>query len=178
MRGLALLFCVIAGSAAAQQPAPPLPESARAESVPLYAAPTPAQARYMQGLRTAGRGIAQLKDGVNRVTMSGRDSLRLRQAGRRLGGLCGAARGFMVTGRGRMQATAYQDSTALRARRLAAQVDTLIRFTPTCEAGAVKQPDSTLARLLYDLRAYEAAQRDFRAAIGLPNKAAAPQVSQ
>jgi len=77
-----------------------------------------------------------------------------------------------------MQATAYEDSTALRARRLAAQVDTLIRFTPKCEADALKQPDSTLARLLYDLRAYEAALRDFRAAIGLPNKAAAPQVSQ
>src|SRR2546422_10998075 len=106
MRGLALLFCVIAGSAAAQQPAPPLPESARAESVPLYAAPTPAQSRYMQGLRTAGRGIAQLKDGVNRVTMSGRDSLRLRQAGRRLCRLGCAARGSMVTGPGWTQANA------------------------------------------------------------------------
>ena|SRR5205809_4376929 len=179
MRCLALLLCVIAGSAAAQQPAPPLlPESARAESIPLYTVPTPAQALFMNGLRTVGRGINQLKDAVNRVTMAGRDSLRRRRADHLLGGLCGAARGFMIRGRGRMQATAYQDSTALRARRLAAQVDTLIRFTPKCEADALKQPDSTLARLLYDLRAYEAALRDFRAAIGLPNKAAAPQVSQ
>ena len=60
----------------------------------------------------------------------------------------------------------------------ASKLPDLIRFTPKCEADAVKQPDSTLARLLYDLRAYEAALRDFRAAIGLPNKAASPTVSQ
>src|SRR5437867_6654425 len=97
MRCLALLLCVIAGSAAAQQPAPPLlPESARAESIPLYTVPTPAQALFMNGLRTVGRGINQLKDAVNRVTMAGRDSLRRRRADHLLGGLCGGARGFVT----------------------------------------------------------------------------------
>ena len=65
---------------------------------------------------------------------------------------------------------AAMDSTAVRAKRLGAQIDTLIRFAPTCEARAATQPDSTSARLLAQLRAYESALRDFRAAIGLPNK--------
>jgi hypothetical protein len=175
MRGFALLLCMLAATAAAQQPPLPSPppesthaESTHAESTPLFAAPTPAQARYLQGLRTAGRGVAQLRDGAARVTNSGGDSLRLLLASRRLGGLCGAARGFMVTGRSRMLVTAYEDSTGLRARRLVALLDTLIRYTPICEANAAKQPDSTTTRLLAELRAYDAALRDFRAAIGLP----------
>jgi len=175
MRCFTLLLCAMATVAAAQQPV--VPESARVESlappsppVPPYAAPTPEQAKYMRGLSTAGRGINQLKDGVNRVANAGHDSVRLRRPGRLLSGLCGTARGFMVTGRGRMQPTAYQDSTAVRAKRLGAQIDTLIRFAPTCEARAATQPDSTSARLLAQLRAYESALRDFRAAIGLPNK--------
>ena len=177
MRCFTLLLCAVATVAEAQQPV--ASESVRVESVPPpppppavppYATPTPEQTRYMRGLSTAGRGINQLKDGVNRVANAGRDSLRMRRAGRLLSGLCGTARGFMVTGRGRMQPTAYQDSTALKAKRLGAQIDTLIRFAPTCEAKAAAQPDSTSARLLSQLRAYEAALRDFRAAIGLPNK--------
>src|SRR6267143_1753073 len=103
MRGYTLLLCVIATAAAAQQPA---------------------QLRYIQGLRTASRGIAQLKDGVSRMASAGRDSVRLSQAARRLSGLCGAARGFLASGRARMQPTAYDDSTGLRARRLGAQIDT------------------------------------------------------
>jgi hypothetical protein len=173
MRCFNLLLCAVTTVASAQQPV--VPESARVESVhatsvPPYAAPTPDQAKYMRGLSTAGRGINQLKDGVNRVMNAGRDSLRLRRAGRLLSGLCGTARGFMVTGRGRMQPTAYQDSTAIRALLLRAQIDSLIRFVPSCEAKAATQPDSTSARLLAQLRAYEAALRDFRTAIGLPNK--------
>jgi hypothetical protein len=145
-------------------------ESVHADSVPLYAAPTLDQTKYMRGLGTAGRGINQMKEGVNRVAGAGRDSVRLHRAGRLLSGLCGTARGFMVTGRGRMQPTVYPDSVALRARRLGAQIDTLIRFAPICEAKAARQTDSTAAKLLGQLRAYEAALRDFRTAIGLPNK--------
>jgi hypothetical protein len=164
-----------AGTAAAQEPVKTIPDSvvARAESTPpppSPAPPTPEQDRYLQGLRTAGRGIAQLKNAVYGVGNAGRDSARLRQAGRRLAGLCGAARGFLTGGRGRMDATAYEDSTRLKARRLNAQIDTLIRFVPVCEMNATVQPDSTRARVQARIRAYETALRDFRAAIGLPNR--------
>ena len=170
MRGFILVLCLTAGTAAAQEPVPPVPESTRAESTPAPVPPTLEQLRYLQGLRTAGRGVAQLKDAVNRVSGSQHDSLRLKQAARRLAGLCGTARGFMTSGRPRMQASAYQDSTGIKARRLTLQVDSLIRSTPTCETNAARQPDSTVAGLTTRLRAYEAALRDFRTAIGLLNR--------
>ena len=170
MRGFILVLCLTAGTAAAQEPAPAVPESTRAESTPAPLPPTLEQLRYLQGLRTAGRGVAQLKDAVSRVSGSQRDSMRLKQAARRLAGLCGTARGFMTSGRPRMQASAYQDSTGIKARRLTLQVDSLIRATPICELNAARRPDSTVAGLLTRLRAYEGALRDFRAAIGLPNR--------
>jgi hypothetical protein len=173
MRGFTLVVCLVASTAAAQEPVPTFPETTRAESAPPPAPPAPPtleQLRYLEGLRTAGRGIAQLKDAVNRVSSTHRDSLRLKQAARRLAGLCGTSHGFLTSGRAKMQPTAYQDSTQIKARRLTLQIDSLIRSTPTCETSAAKQPDSTVARLLTRLRAYEAALRDFRAAIGLPNR--------
>ena len=168
MRGFTLLLCVLAATAAAQEPVPTVRESTRAESIPPPPPPTLEQLRYLQGLRTAGRGIAQLKDGVNRVSGSHRDSLRLKQAARRLAGLCGTAHGFMTSGRAKMKATAYVDSTGVKAGHLTLQIDSLIRSTPACETNAARQPDSTVAGLLTRLRAYEAALREFRAAIGLP----------
>ena len=174
MRGIALLLCFVSATAAAQQPVPPAPlaapESARAESIPPYLNPTPAQARYMAGLKTAGRGIAQLKEAVSRVDMAGHDSTRLHQAGLRLAGWCGTARQFMTSGRAKMTATAYSDSTQLKAKHLAAQIDTLIRLAPQCESTAVSQTASTVDLLVAGLRSYEAVLRDFRAAIGLPNR--------
>jgi hypothetical protein len=176
MRVLTLALWLVASSAAAQQPVSAVPESARSESVlappqpPPPPPPSPEQLRYLDGLRTAGRGIAQLKDGVNRVANAGRDTTKLKLAGRRLGGLCGTARVFMTSGRGRMQANAYTDSTQLHARRLAIQIDTLVRVAGRCEASAARQTDSTAAGVLFQLRAYEAVLRDFRAAIGLPNR--------
>jgi len=180
MRGLVLLLCLTSAIAAAQQPVQPaaplpaLPDSAKVESLPLYQRPTPAQARYMDGLKTAGRGIAQLKEGVSRVDMAGRDSARLRKAAYILSGFCGTSRGFMVSGRGRMVATAYEDSIQIKARRLAQQVDTLIKLAPTCEANAVKEPATTKEQLVAALLVWEAVLRDFRAAIGLPNRAFTP----
>lgn len=170
MRGFALVLCLVATTAAAQQPVPAVPQSTPAESVPPPAPPTPEQLRYLEGLRTAGRGIAQLKDGVSRVSNSQGDSLRLKQAARRLGGLCGAASGFMSSGRARMRPTAYEDSTRVVAQRLTLQVDSLVRSMPGCQRGAATSPDSTVAALLARLRVYETALRDFRAAIGLPNR--------
>jgi len=175
MRCFTLALCLVATTAAAQEPVPTVPESTRAESTPAPVPPTLEQLRYLDGLRTAGRGIAQLRDGLNRVASSHRDTLRFKQAARRLGGLCGTARGFMTSGRAKMQATAYEDSTKVKARRVMLQIDSLIRSAPTCEARAFRQPDSTTAGLLIRLRAYETALRDFRAAIGLPTaKPAAP----
>src|SRR6184192_2278395 len=73
MRCLAVLCCVAATVAGAQQPtpppSPPPPDSARAESaLAPPPPPSPEQKRFVDGLRTATRGIAQLKDGLNRVT--------------------------------------------------------------------------------------------------------------
>ena len=170
MRSLTLLLCVVALPLAAQQPATAPQDSVRAESAVAPLVPNAAQTKYLRGLQTAGRGVSQLKQGVNRVAGAGRDSTRLAQAGRMLGGFCGSARGFLVTGRGKMQANVFDDSTAVRAKRLAAQIDTLIRFAPSCEAKAAKQTDSTAAHLFLELRAYEAALKDFRGAIGLPTK--------
>src|SRR2546426_5167115 len=66
--------------------------------------PTIEQIRYMEGLRTATRGVAQIRDGLNRVVRTQQaDSLKRRRAARRLGGLCGTARSFIVTGRPKMQ---------------------------------------------------------------------------
>jgi hypothetical protein len=80
----------------------------RDSAPPVIVAPVPAppptieQIRYMDGLRTATRGIAQLRDGLNRVTRTQQsDSLTRRRAARRLGGLCAAARSFIVSGRPR-----------------------------------------------------------------------------
>src|SRR5947207_15967203 len=88
MRCLAVLCCVAATVAGAQQPtpppSPPPPDSARAESaLAPPPAPTPEQKRFVDGLRTATRGIAQLKDGLNRVTrtQSTGDSVSRRRAG-------------------------------------------------------------------------------------------------
>src|SRR2546430_17734958 len=72
-----------------RSPAPPAPAAPAA-----LAPPTPEQQRFLSGLRTATRGIAQLKDGVNRVTRAqatGGGTSQLR-AGRSLAGLCGSAR--------------------------------------------------------------------------------------
>jgi hypothetical protein len=170
MRSFTLVLCLVASTAAAQEPAHIAPESTHAESIPLPVPPTLEQLSYLHGLRTTGRGVAQLKNGVARVSSSHRDPQRLKQAARRLAGLCGTAHGFMTNGRAKMQANAYQDSAQLKAQRLNLQVDSLIRSTPKCETSAARQPDSTVTGLTTRLRAYEAALQEFRAAIGPPNR--------
>jgi hypothetical protein len=180
MRALTLAVLLFASNAAAQQPDSAPAESARAESVaalpplpppppPVPPPPSPDQLKYLDGLKTAGRGVAQLKSGVNSVANAGRDTTKLKTAGQRLSGLCGAARGFMTSGRSKMKPNAYTDSTQVKAKRLAVQIDTLVKGASRCEATAAKQADSTANGLLVQLRAYETALRDFRGAIGLPN---------
>jgi len=176
MRCLTVLFCIATTSLGAQQPEPP-PDSARAvpESVPTPppAPPpeTPEQKRFTAGLRTATRGIAQLKDGMSRVTRAGtRDAVAQRRAGRFLAGLCGSSRGFLKRGRPQMSPTVYEDSAQLKARRLVMQVDSIIKYTTTCEDSAGATPNSTVVGLGKRMKSYDAALRDFRLAIGLPVK--------
>ncbi len=170
MRRWAVLVCLAATSLGAQEPAPPPAESASQQSTPLPA--TPEQERFLQALRTATRGIAQLKDGLSRVTrtQASRDTSSQRRAGRLLGGLCGSARAFMARGRARMNPTVYADSTRIMARRLATQIDSLIAYMPTCEQGAAKTPGPVATDLGKKMKSYETALQDFRAAIGFPVK--------
>jgi hypothetical protein len=141
-------------------PPPPLPQSEAA-------APTPEQRRYVEGLRSVARGAAQLRDGIDRVarTQQISDTVRQRQAGRRLGGLCTTARSFMASGRPRMQPTAYSDSMRVAARQLVTRIDSVLKFLPTCETTAGKKPASVAADLLNRMRAYETALAAFRAGL-------------
>ena len=173
MRCLAMLLWVTATALGAQEPEPP-PDSARpvAESVSTPPPPpTLEQKRFLAGLRTATRGIAQLKDAMSRMTRAGtRDSVQQRRAGRFLAGLCGSSRGFLKRGRPQMSPTVYEDSVQLKARRLVTQVDSLIKFTTTCEDSAAATPNPTVVGLGKRMKSYDAALRDFRVAIGLPVK--------
>src|SRR6267142_1884640 len=121
-------------------PPPPVPAQAP-PSPPPAAAPTIEQIRYMEGLKTATRGVAQIRDGVNRVVRTQRaDSLTRRRAARRLGGLCGTARSFIVSGRPKMQATAYADSLKVLAKQLTVRLDSLKASLTVCELTAGRDP--------------------------------------
>ena len=171
MRCLALLLCLGAVSLAAQTP--PAPDSARHDTTQPPSPPpppTPEQKRFLEGLRTATRGIAQLKDGVTRVTRAHRDTAAARRAGRFLAGVCGSGRAFFKRGRPQMTPTAYEDSVRLKARRLVTQLDSLITYATTCEQQASAAPDVTATEIGKRMKSYDAAFRDFRLAIGLPVK--------
>lgn len=130
---------------------------------------TPEQERYLNGLRRVGRGIAQLRVAIDQVKRSpaSRDTASQRRAWRRLGAYCGTARAFMTGGRAQMQHLAYDDSTRLRAQRLALRVDDLIRYAPTCETDAGGATTRVSGELVKRLTAYDAALAAFRAAIAL-----------
>jgi hypothetical protein len=165
-----LLGALATAPTVAQQP-PLLGDSAQV-APPQPAPSTPAQDRYIQGLRTVGRGVAQLKDGLNRLArmQNGHDTLQVRTAGKRLGGLCGAARGFIVSGRAQMEPTAYDPPSRKPARDLAIRLDSLAAYTPTCQRSAGKTPAPVATELSGRIRAYETALVAFRSAIGLPNR--------
>jgi len=93
-----------------------------------------------------------------------------RRAGRLLAGLCGSSRGFLKRGRPQMSPTVYEDSVQLKARRLVMPVDSLIKYTTTCEDSAAATPNPTMVGLGKRMKGYDAALRDFRVAIGLPVK--------
>src|SRR5258705_140021 len=127
--------------------------------------PTLEQIRYGEGLRSVARGVAQLRDGIDRVarTQQQRDTVRQKQAGRRLGGLCTTARSFMSGGRPKMVPTAYADSMRIIARQLTQRVDSILKFLPPCEPTAGKKPAAVAADLLNKMRSYEAALAAYRA---------------
>jgi hypothetical protein len=164
-----LTSAIIILAAVAAPLAAPLQDSTavpRPDAVP----PTLEQMRYLEGLKTVARGAAQLRDGIDRVarTQQGRDTLRQRAAGRRLGGLCTTARSFMSSGRPRMQPNAYADSMRIVARQLTARVDSMLKFLPTCETAAGKKPASVAADLLNRMKAYEVALAAFRTGLAPP----------
>jgi len=175
MRCLVVLYCIAAPAAvpvAAQQPVPPA-DSVAADSTAPPAEPTPEQLRFLDGLRTASRGVAQLKDGLGRVTRAQAkgDSASQRRAGRFLAGLCGSARGFLARGRPRMLPTAYDDTTRIIARRLTTQIDSLIAYMGTCELTGGKTPVPVSTDLGKRMKSYDTALNNFRLAVGLPVRA-------
>ena len=168
---LGLISSVLTVPALAQQPEPNPGESTTAMVSPPPP-PNPLQDKYLHGLRTASRGVAQIKDGINRVvrTRSSHDTLQVRQAAKRLGGLCSAARGFITSGRGQMESNAYEPPTRQPAKDLVSQLDSLAVSVKTCQVSAGKTPTAVTTELLGRLRNYEAAVATFRTAIGLPNR--------
>jgi hypothetical protein len=141
-----------------------LPPVAVPASAPVPApVPTIEQIRYMVGLRTATRGVAQIRDGVNRVVRTQQaDSLTRRRAARRLGGLCGTARSFIVSGRPKMQPTAYADSMRVLAKQLTVRLDSLNAALPVCEKTAGRDPNTVATSLTGKLKNYDDALLAFR----------------
>src|SRR5437867_9699425 len=112
-----------------------LPPPSVPAPAPVPAPATIEQIRYLAGLKTATRGVAQIRDGLNRVvrTQQAGDSLTRRRAARRLGGLCGSARSFILSGRPKMQPTAYADSMRILAKQVTTRLDSLNSALPVCE---------------------------------------------
>src|SRR5262245_20162314 len=114
MRGMLLPALIVAPlRLPAQDSVPPLPSlppaavaAPRQDTAVLRPAePTADQLKYLGGLRSVARGVAQLKSGVDQVARAeaSKDTARLRRAGEMLGGLCGTAGSFMKQGRGTMK---------------------------------------------------------------------------
>jgi X-X-X-Leu-X-X-Gly heptad repeat protein len=161
--------CLLAAVVSAQAP-----DSAPADTT--RPALPPGHQAYAQGLNQAARGVAQLRSGVDRVlrTRAGSDTARYRDAGQRLGGLCGAALGFLRRGRAQMSPTTYQDSLRLWSRALTAQVDSLIGYMPTCQRDGGRTPEPVANAVLARLRAYEGALGRYRAGVTAALQVATP----
>jgi hypothetical protein len=168
-----MLAVVIIALAATAAPLAAQDSTSRVDSAPappVPAPPTPEQVRYTQGLRTVARGVAQLRDGVDRVmrTQQGRDTVQQRRAAQRMGGLCTTARSFISSGRPRMLPTAYTDSMRFVAQRLVVRIDSILKWLPTCETTARKSPVPVATDLTKRLLAYDQALLAFRTATAPP----------
>jgi hypothetical protein len=171
LAGIVMVITTAAYPLMVQDTTPPPPVVAAPPPAPVPAIPTPQpaptieQIRYMEGLKTATRGVAQLRDGLNRVARTqASDSLTRRRAARRLGGLCGTARSFIVSGRPKMQATAYADSMRILAKQVTTRLDTLSRVLPICEKTVARDP-TVVNTLTTRLKTYDDALTAFRNAL-------------
>lgn len=152
---------------AAQDSTPKPPDSTHADSAPPP--PTPEQERWMQGLRTAARGIGQLKSGIERVQRAAGSKTQLQRAGKLLAGYCGTGRGFMRSGVAHMNSTAYPEGDNRKiARQVVIQIDSVIRQSLACEERGRLDPSGTVDLLVPVIRSYEAAVVAWRGMIGLP----------
>ena len=153
-------------------PPPPVPAPAAVPAPVTPPAPTIEQLRYIEGLRTATRGVAQIRDGLNRVvrTQQAGDSLTRRRAARRLGGLCGSARSFILSGRPKMQPTVYADSMRVLAKQLTTRLDSLNSSLPSCEKTAGRDPATVATDLTNRLKVYDDALLAFRNAQAALNR--------
>jgi hypothetical protein len=128
--------------------------------------PTIEQIRYLEGLKTVTRGVAQIRDGLSRITRTLQaDSLTKRRAARRLGGLCGTARSFIVSGRPKMRPSAYADTMRVLAKQLTTRLDSLNSALPLCEKTAGRDPTTVATTLTTRLKSYDDALLAFRAAL-------------
>lgn len=172
MRRLVVLLsvagCLAAASLAAQDstPAPKPADSTHVDSAPPP--PTPEQQKWMQGLRTAARGIGQIKSGIDGVTRAGTSTTQLKRAGKLLAGFCGTSRGFMRTGVARMPASAYEGDNRKIARQVVIQIDSVAKETNACEQLAARDPKTSVEHLMPLIQSYEAAIGAWRTMVGLP----------
>jgi hypothetical protein len=149
-------------------PLPTQDTNARKDTTPPSPAapPTIEQLHYMEGLKTATRGVAQIRNGLSRVIRTQQaDSLTRRRAARRLGGLCGTARSFIKLGRPRMQPSVYADSIRILAKQLTTRLDSLSAALPTCEKTAGHDPTTVATSLTARLKNYDDALLAFRNAL-------------
>jgi hypothetical protein len=184
MRGVSLLALAVAPlRLQAQESIPPVPvdtprgdTAVRDTAVLRPPEPTADQLKYLGGLRTVARGVAQLRSGVDGVTRAeaSKDTARLRRAGSMLGGLCSTAGTFMKQGRGTMKPTVYEDSARVKARNLVVQIDSLLKTMPACDSTAGKAPTRTAGTVLGRLRSYETALQEFRTIVATPVPPPAP----
>lgn len=170
MRSRVALLLLSMGAASPVPSVAQLP--AGGESAPPSPTVPPAQQRFLQGLKTAGRGVAQIKYGIDRLSRAqgAHDSVQVVLASKRLVGMCSAARGFLVSGRGQMEPTAYEAPTLKPARDLVFQIDSLTQSVKACLATKGTIPSTLSPGLVTRLHAYDTAVAGFRTAIGLPNK--------
>jgi len=171
MRAIVAPLLVLGALAVPCSASAQLPGTADSTAAATPPVPNPAQQRYMQGLRTAGRGVAQIKTGIDRLNRArgGKDTSQVKLAAKRLSAYCSAARGFIASGRGQMDPVAYDPPTRKPARDLTLQLDSLSLSAKECQ-GAKGIAPQTSTGLVARLRAYDAALAGFRTAIGLPNK--------
>ncbi len=168
---LSLAGALAAAPLAAQDstPTPKAPDSTHTDSAPPP--PTPEQQHWMQGLRTAARGIGQIKSGIEGVQRArgSASTVQIKRAGKLLAGYCGTARGFMRTGVAKMSSTAYPvgDNRSI-AKQVVTQIDSVIRESTTCEQQAARDPNGSVDRLALILQSYETAIAAWRAMAGLP----------